>query len=182
MVHVRFFLAQYAFRACAPEGMDRDTLRIEALLLVFCILGVEQFLHHLFLWPDLPLNGDLVTMTGKSIPGDGHLSFSIKLMAPPLLLLFFRKQIFSVLKAPFRKQQRLQDGAFIAALLAEDDADDVIDQATELFRGIPFSKVSADLLRSSQGSEEEYNLSHQCKLNSIDFFISHSKDCPEHFS
>ena len=170
--------SQYVFRGGAPEGMDRQTLVAEALLLVYSIIGLQQFLHHLFLWPDTPLNAGLVTMEGRLVPGDGGywVNFAIKLGAMPLFLLFFRKQIFSVMKAPFRKKQRLQDGAFIAALLVEDDSDDLISQATELFRGIPFSKVSAELLRSSQGSVEEYNLSHQCKLNSIDFFVSHSKE------
>ena len=95
------------------------------------------------------------------------------------MFLFFRRQIYNALKAPFLTKQRLQDGAFIAALLAEDDADDMIGQATELFRGIAFSKVSVELLRSSKGSAEEYKLSRPCKLNSVDFFVSHSTS-PSH--
>jgi hypothetical protein len=91
-----------------------------------------------------------------------------------LALWFFRNQIFSVLKAPFRKKQRLQDGAFIAALLSDVEAGEMIAEATRLFRGIPFSKVSAELLRSSKGSVEEYNLSQACKLRAVDFFVSHS--------
>jgi hypothetical protein len=74
-----------------------------------------------------------------------------------------------------QKKQRLRDGAFIAALLVDDGADDLISEATELFRGVPFSKITADLLRSSKGTEADYALSQPCKLSSVDFFVSHSE-------
>jgi hypothetical protein len=169
-------LAQYVFRADAPAGMDRARLIAETLPLGSCLIGVGELLHHLFLIYDIPDNADFVTMEGVNVPGTYWLRQGLCLTGLCLVFLFFRNQIFSVLKAPFRKQQRLQDGAFISALLTDDDADDMIGRATELFRGIPFSKIRADMLRSSKGSGEEYNLSHPCKLNSVDFFVSHSKN------
>ena len=74
-----------------------------------------------------------------------------------------------------QKKQWLRDGAFIAALLVDDGANDLISEATELFRGVPFSKITADLLRSSKGTEADYALSQPCKLSSVDFFVSHSE-------
>ena len=58
--------------------------------------------------------------------------------------------------------------------LDEADVGDLISEAAELFRGVPFSKVTADLLRSSKGTSADYALSQPCKLNSVDFFVSHS--------
>ena len=59
--------------------------------------------------------------------------------------------------------------------MVDDGADDLISEATELFRGVPFSKITADLLRSSKGTEADYALSQPCKLSSVDFFVSHSE-------
>jgi hypothetical protein len=170
--------SQHVFHAGAPEGMDRLTLRAETLLWTYLLYPIQRLLLLLFLWPDMPDNADLITMEHQLVPGwywstdwtpEGCFQ-----VTPMLVLLLFRTQIFNALKAPFLTKQRLEDGAFIATLLAEDDPDDMIDQATALFRGIPFSNVSADLLRSSKGSAEEYELSSPCKLNTVDFFVSHS--------
>jgi hypothetical protein len=177
---------QHVFHAGAPEGMNRQTLCAETLLWAYTLLPMTQVLFHPFLWPDMPDNADMITMQGRLVPGSGqgpwdkpwdtsyYLYNAVEACVPSLLFLVFRRQIYNALKAPFLTKQRLQDGAFIATLLAEDDADDMIGQATELFRGIAFSKVSAELLRSSKGSAEEYKLSRPCKLNSVDFFVSHS--------
>jgi hypothetical protein len=167
--------------------MDRQTLWAETLLWSYALLDINEALHHPFLWPDMPDNADMITTSGQLVPGSGvgpkgwtsfrtsyFLYNAIQNIVPALLFLFFRRQIYSALKAPFLTKQRLQDGAFIATLMAEDDTEDMIAQAARLFRGIPFSKVSAELLRSSKGSAEEYELSYPCKLNSVDFFVSHS--------
>jgi hypothetical protein len=134
--------------------------------------NVHHLLHYIFLMLDLPDNTELVTSTGYVVTGESWLYF-LKTQLPALLtFICFRKQIFSALKAPLRRKQRLQDGAFIATLLAdEDDVGDLISEAAELFRGVPFSKVTADLLRSSKGTSADYALSQPCKLNSVDFFV-----------
>jgi hypothetical protein len=80
-----------------------------------------------------------------------------------------------VLVAPFREKQRLEDGAFIAALLVDDDPHHLRSEAEGLFRGVLFANMNAQLFKSSKGGPEDYALSHPCKLNSIDFFVSHSK-------
>jgi hypothetical protein len=138
-------------------------------------LNVHQLLHYIFLMPDLPDNTELVTSTGVVRTGEMWLDFVKKQLPISLTFICFRKQIFSALKAPLRRKQRLQDGAFIATLLADEaDVGDLISEAAELFRGVPFSKVTADLLRSSKGTSADYALSQPCKLNSVDFFVSHS--------
>jgi hypothetical protein len=161
-----------------PRGLDEKgkadrfaTAWLWALLFV----NVHQFLHYIFLLPDLPDNTELVTLTGEVRTGEMWFGYVTSQAPAVLTFICFRKQIFSALKAPLRRKQRLQDGAFIAALLAdEDDVGDLVSEAAELFRGVPFSKVTADLLRSSKGTSADYALSQPCKLNSVDFFVSHS--------
>jgi hypothetical protein len=186
--------------------MDRGTLCTNAYLGILLTINWQQGLHYLFLLPDQPDNAELVTMNGKGT--NVWLSLAYTQAFPLLCFFFFREQIFSVLKAPLRKKQRLQDGAFVraralslsrslslalalalalsltlcvlsctqmAALLADDeDIGAMISEASLLFRGIPFSKLSAEVFRSSKATPEEFALSHPCKLNAVDFFISHS--------
>eukprot|EP01046_Picozoa_sp_COSAG06_P056466 COSAG06_NODE_10690_length_1635_cov_2.582031_1_plen_399_part_10 len=79
-------------------------------------MNLQQLLHYIFLIPDLPDNDELVSLTGVVKTGESWLTL-FRWQAPALLtFICFRKQIFSALKAPLRRKQRLQDGAFIAAL------------------------------------------------------------------
>ena len=161
-----------------PGGLDEKGKAdrfATAWLWAMLSLNVHQFLHYIFLMPDLPDNTELVTSTGVVLTGEMWLGWVTQQLPTVLTFICFRKQIFSALKAPLRRKQRLHDGAFIATLLAdEDDVGDLISEAAELFRGVPFSKVTADLLRSSKGTSADYALSQPCKLNSVDFFVSHS--------
>ena len=161
-----------------PRGLDEKGKAdrfATAWLWAMLSLNVHHLLHYIFLLPDLPDNTELVTLTGEVRTGEMWLGYVTSQTPAVLTFICFRKQIFSALKAPLRRKQRLQDGAFIATLLAdEDDVGDLISEATELFRGVPFSKVTADLLRSSKGTPADYALSQPCKLNSVDFFVSHS--------
>jgi hypothetical protein len=82
-----------------------------------------------------------------------------------------------MMSVPLLRRQRLQDGSFIAALLEScngTDGADMMEEVGALFRGVPFSKISPDVLRSSKGMAADYALSQPCKLNAVDFFISHS--------
>ena len=161
-----------------PGGLDQKGKAdrfATAWLWAMLSFNVHQLLHYIFLLPDLPDNTELVTSAGEVRTGEMWFFFAKTEIPAVLTFICFRKQIFSALKAPLRRKQWLQDGAFIAALLAdEDDVGDLISEATELFRGIPFSEVTADLLRSSKGTSADYALSQPCKLNSVDFFVSHS--------
>jgi hypothetical protein len=168
-------LAAGAPRVAKCEGKSREDLFAEAILFGLMTYPVHGLLHHMFLFPDIPDNAELVTMESQPRPGDIWMKYSRLQIVPLFPFIFFRKQIFSVLKASLQKKQRLRDGAFIAALLVDDGADDLISEATELFRGVPFSKITADLLRSSKGTQVDYALSRPCKLSSVDFFVSHSE-------
>eukprot|EP01046_Picozoa_sp_COSAG06_P042397 COSAG06_NODE_5396_length_3507_cov_4.848298_3_plen_263_part_00 len=169
---IRF--AQHALKPGAPDGKRRSEHFTDTYLLLSFGQNVGWLLTYLFVYPDMPDNQEFVTLTGYAVQAESYLDHAMVQTPPIFAFLFFRKYIFSLLKAPLRKKQRLQDGAFIAALLADDDADDMISEATNLFRGVPFSKVTADLFRSSKGTAADYALSHPCKLNSVDFFVSHS--------
>eukprot|EP01043_Picozoa_sp_COSAG02_P006869 COSAG02_NODE_200_length_29507_cov_440.183487_14_plen_525_part_00 len=168
-------LAAGAPRVAKSEGKSREDRFADALLFGLLTYPVHGLLHCVFLLPDIPSNDELVTMEGLLRLVDGWWRFCWS--QSPILIVFicFRKQIFGVLKVSLQNKQRLQDGAFIAALLVDDGVDDLIYEATELFRAVPFSKITADLLRSSKGTNADYALSQPCKLNSVDFFVSHSE-------
>jgi hypothetical protein len=134
--------------------------------------GVHQFCHWLALLPEADDGSrTLITVTDSVAGGWATLMFCF--LIPNAIIYGFRKQFFQLLTAGARDKQRLQDGAFIAALLV-DEKGDMIEEARKIFRGVPFSKLSAGLLQSSTGTEEDYALSQPCELGSIDYFISHS--------
>eukprot|EP01046_Picozoa_sp_COSAG06_P038691 COSAG06_NODE_4489_length_4208_cov_40.282064_2_plen_478_part_00 len=154
---------------------SREDRFADAMLFGQLSFSVSYLLHYIFLFSDIPDNDEMVTVTGRLRTSDDWLRYLKALTPPTICFILFRKQIFGVLTALLQKKQRLQDGAFIAALLVDDGTDDLINEATELFRGVSFSKVTSDLLRSSKGTQADYALSHPCKLNGIDFFVSHSE-------
>jgi hypothetical protein len=96
----------------------------------------------------------------------------------PGLCLFRRKQIYAAATRPLRRQQKLLDGAFIAALLAADDTNDILAEGRSLLRRVPFSALTklggADIFRDSAGSAELFEVSESCSSGDIDFFVSHS--------
>ena len=166
---------QHVFNADPQNSKDRGTVFVEAWCMIVLSYQVGQLLHSAFLMPDLPDNAELATVSGVALPHSYWWHACWTQGMPTLVFLCFRDQIFSVLKAPLRKKQRLHDGAFIAALLADDDNENIMNEATSLFRGVPFSSITADLLRSSKGTQADYALSQPCKLNQVDFFVSHSE-------
>lgn len=168
-------LAAGAPRVAKSEGKSREDQFADAVLFALLTYPMSHLLHYMFLFPDIPDNAELVTMESAARLGDDWWRYFWDQSPVPIVFICFRKQIFGILKASLQEKQRLQDGAFIAALLVDDGVDDLIYEATELFRGVPFSKVSPDLLRSSKGTQAEYALSQPCKLNSVDFFVSHSE-------
>ena len=93
---------------------------------------------------------------------------------PTALFFWWRKPIIRQLSGLLQERQRFKDGAFIAALLANESDAGMIKDAGRLFRGVPASRITADILKSSKGSPEEFALSQPCKLGEIDYFISHS--------
>lgn len=106
----------------------------------------------------------------------------------------YRSHIWRLASGTFVSKQRLADGAFIAALMAqsslqdsgEDDSAhvDLITEAANLVRRVPMSKVTLAMLLASPRDENydaanAFALGEDCGLGGIDYFVSHSwSDCP----
>eukprot|EP01043_Picozoa_sp_COSAG02_P067962 COSAG02_NODE_11112_length_1791_cov_1.624704_1_plen_451_part_01 len=98
-----------------PGGLDEKSKAdrfATAELWVLLSFNVQHLLHYIFLLPDLPDETELVTSTGALRTGEMWLGYFKTQIPVNLAFIFFRKQIFSALKAPLRRKQRLQDGAF----------------------------------------------------------------------
>jgi hypothetical protein len=106
---------------------------------------------------------------------------------PAALFWRYKARIWGVAAKLFERKHRIQDGAFIAALM--DDMDEASSQQVDLrttqatlttnashkLRRIRFSKFKPELLTSSLGKEvATFDLSEPCELGQIDYFISHS--------
>ena len=104
----------------------------------------------------------------------------------PQIFFHFRRQIIGTLSAPFRDRQRLQDGAFIAALLVSTDDHkvsvneaDLIADTADLMRRIPMSRVTLSMLAASPrdvsyDAAASFREGEACGLGGCDYFISHS--------
>jgi hypothetical protein len=106
----------------------------------------------------------------------------------------YRCHIWRLASRPFVSNQRLVDGAFIAALMAQSNSNDksaddsghvdLITEAADLVRRVPMSKVTLAMLQASPRDEnydatEAFALGEDCGLGGIDYFVSHSwSDCP----
>jgi hypothetical protein len=104
----------------------------------------------------------------------------------------WRRKIYRTISRPCSAKQRLHDGAFIAALMADDGSASVeetqrrlIAETAGLIRRVPMRHISLSMLAASPrdlsyNADEAYALGEACGLGSIDFFVSHSwSDCPK---
>jgi hypothetical protein len=134
------------------------------------------------------------TFTGRpSINTLGNVLVFLGFFFVPAIGWWFKKRIFGWLTRPLYQRMRLNDGAFIAALLDDDSSDqnarrkrDLVSEAASLIRRVGMSNVTLEMLSASPrdpdyDASEAYKLSESCGLGgAVDFFVSHSwSDCPK---
>jgi hypothetical protein len=167
--------ARFVFSPGAPAGKERADVVADSWVGGLLAYATLTLINYVVLLPDDEDNRVLVTMTDTTASSTWIAPFWVGL--GPLPFFFHRRAIVRMMSVPLLRRQRLQDGSFIAALLEScngTDGADMMEEAGALFRGVPFSKISPDVLRSSKGMAADYALSQPCKLNAVDFFISHS--------
>ena len=98
----------------------------------------------------------------------------------------FQHELSKIVHQRLRNKEQMHDGGFVAAMLESAHAGStesggghqsikaLIERSSNLLRGVKFSSLSRELMRSKDPDPLAYALSVPCKSGDIDFFLSHS--------
>jgi len=111
--------------------------------------------------------------TSPSIGGRLSVAFFC-LIVPPIVYLY-RHKLFGLMAKMFEDEQRLKDGAFLAALIADIDPAELMTRGMQRLRRVKITDLDLEVMsqnKSDNATVEKY--SEKCAVGDIDFFISHS--------
>ena len=123
-----------------------------------------------------------VRMSGSEWTAFFSFEMALGFSATTSLIYWKQREIVQFISVISDRKRRLLDGAFVAALMADDTESskgDLINEAASLIRRVPMGSVSLSLLSSSPrdlsySADEGYALNERCGLGGIDFFGARS--------
>jgi len=105
----------------------------------------------------------------------GRLSVSLTCIILSALVFYLRMTLFGLMARLFEDKQRVKDGAFLAALIADQDPQELMWGGLRRLRRVNIRHLDMAVMGSQHSDDEMVNrLSKQCRLGEIDFFVSHS--------